>query len=228
MRFLLFTFSILIFATSFSQDVHVNGYYRSNGTYVQPHYRSEPNNTNSDNFSTVGNVNPYTGQSGNILSDGGTPLTTFKSNDYEINNSQSNRTSTYFDDVELEEELSRIIIEEKLAELRNSSDRSLNSDYQNTEAPSDDVEYEYDVEDFGEYSSNQTNAQDYQQTLSSEFYTSSGASTSVQSPNDDINQNSQTEIQRSTRTSSENEFPPLLIIVLIAAAFIILTKVINS
>ena len=23
-------------------DVHVRGYYRSNGTYIQPHYRSNP------------------------------------------------------------------------------------------------------------------------------------------------------------------------------------------
>lgn len=42
----------------------VRGYYRSNGTYVQPHYRSNPNSTVYDNYSTKGNVNPYTGQWG--------------------------------------------------------------------------------------------------------------------------------------------------------------------
>ena len=26
-----------------SDDVHVNGYYKDNGTYVKPHYRSVPN-----------------------------------------------------------------------------------------------------------------------------------------------------------------------------------------
>ena len=28
-----------------SAQVHVNGYYRENGTYVQPHWRSSPSNT---------------------------------------------------------------------------------------------------------------------------------------------------------------------------------------
>lgn len=47
-------------------DVHVRGYYRSNGTYVQPHYRSSPNGTALDNYSTRGNVNPYTGKEGTV------------------------------------------------------------------------------------------------------------------------------------------------------------------
>lgn len=46
--------------------VHVKGYYRSNGTYVQPHYRSSPNGTVLDNYSTKGNINPYTGKEGTI------------------------------------------------------------------------------------------------------------------------------------------------------------------
>ena len=45
-------------------DVYVNGYQRSNGTYVDPHYRTSPNNTIYDNYSTWGNSNPYTGQKG--------------------------------------------------------------------------------------------------------------------------------------------------------------------
>ena len=49
---------------SASAQTHVNGYYRSNGTYVQPHYRSAPNSTATDNWSTKGNTNPYTGQQG--------------------------------------------------------------------------------------------------------------------------------------------------------------------
>lgn len=47
-------------------DVHVRGHYRSNGTYVQPHYRSSPNGTVLDNYSTKGNVNPYTGKEGTL------------------------------------------------------------------------------------------------------------------------------------------------------------------
>jgi hypothetical protein len=42
----------------------VHGYTRSNGTYVAPHYRSAPNSTKTDNWSTKGNINPYTGQAG--------------------------------------------------------------------------------------------------------------------------------------------------------------------
>jgi hypothetical protein len=52
-------------APAFAQT-HVKGYYRANGTYVQPHYRSAPNNTTLDNYSTRGNVNPYTGQAGTV------------------------------------------------------------------------------------------------------------------------------------------------------------------
>lgn len=43
---------------------YVRGYTKSNGTYVAPHYQSNPNSTTSDNYSTRGNVNPYTGQAG--------------------------------------------------------------------------------------------------------------------------------------------------------------------
>ena len=44
--------------------VAVRGYFRSNGTYVQPHYRSGANGIASDNWSARGNVNPYTGKFG--------------------------------------------------------------------------------------------------------------------------------------------------------------------
>ena len=43
---------------------YVNGYYRSNGTYVQGYYRTKANHTIRDNYSTKGNVNPYSGKSG--------------------------------------------------------------------------------------------------------------------------------------------------------------------
>lgn len=47
-----------------SADQWVNGYSRSDGTYVQGHYRSSPNSTVTDNFSFKGNRNPYTGEIG--------------------------------------------------------------------------------------------------------------------------------------------------------------------
>lgn len=52
-----------------SSDVQVKGYYRGNGTYVNPYYRTSPNSTNIDNFSTIGNINPYTGKNGTIQPD---------------------------------------------------------------------------------------------------------------------------------------------------------------
>jgi len=43
-------------------DVWVNGYYRSNGTYVSGHYRSSPDGDPYNNWSFPGNTNPYTGE----------------------------------------------------------------------------------------------------------------------------------------------------------------------
>ena len=45
-------------------DQYVDGYQRSDGTYVQGHYRTDPNDTRLDNYSTRGNTNPYTGEPG--------------------------------------------------------------------------------------------------------------------------------------------------------------------
>lgn len=45
---------------------YVRGYTKSNGTYVQPHYRTSPNSTRSDNYSSQGNYNPYSGQVGTV------------------------------------------------------------------------------------------------------------------------------------------------------------------
>lgn len=50
----------------------VNGYVKKDGTYVAPYFQTDANQTTSDNYSTRGNVNPYTGQPG------------YKPNDYSI------------------------------------------------------------------------------------------------------------------------------------------------
>lgn len=42
----------------------VSGHSNSNGSYTQPHYSSNPNSTQLDNYSTRGNTNPYTGAAG--------------------------------------------------------------------------------------------------------------------------------------------------------------------
>jgi len=49
-----------------SAQQYVNGYTRADGSYVQGHYRSAPNATRQDNYSTQGNYNPYTGQRGTV------------------------------------------------------------------------------------------------------------------------------------------------------------------
>lgn len=42
----------------------VRGYTTKSGTYVAPHRQTNPNGTRIDNWSTKGNVNPYTGRLG--------------------------------------------------------------------------------------------------------------------------------------------------------------------
>lgn len=41
-----------------------SGYVTKNGTYVAPSRATNPNGTKLDNWSTKGNVNPYTGKEG--------------------------------------------------------------------------------------------------------------------------------------------------------------------
>ena len=70
---LLFLLAIFCCLSSIAQNnsnhIKVKGYYKKNGTYVQPHYRTAPNSTKNDNFSTEGNTNPYTGKPGWIRRD---------------------------------------------------------------------------------------------------------------------------------------------------------------
>ena len=51
-------------STSTTSDHVVSGYTKANGTYVAPYHATNVNSTKTDNYSTVGNVNPYTGQAG--------------------------------------------------------------------------------------------------------------------------------------------------------------------
>jgi hypothetical protein len=57
--------AVFLPALSFA-DTYVNGYTRSNGTYVAPHMRTNSDNTNLNNYSTQGNVNPYNGNVGHV------------------------------------------------------------------------------------------------------------------------------------------------------------------
>lgn len=66
--------SILTAASMFAAEtsaaaVYAQGHYRRNGTYVQPYRRSAPDSSYSNNYSSQGNVNPYTGQQGTVTYD---------------------------------------------------------------------------------------------------------------------------------------------------------------
>jgi hypothetical protein len=43
---------------------YVQPYTTNRGTYVAPHYQTNPNSTQYDNYGTRGNYNPYTGTFG--------------------------------------------------------------------------------------------------------------------------------------------------------------------
>ena len=52
------------YGSSSGGDVYVRPYSRSDGAYVEGHHRSAPDGNSSNNWSTQGNVNPYTGRPG--------------------------------------------------------------------------------------------------------------------------------------------------------------------
>lgn len=52
-------------ASAEARTTRVRGYYKpSTGRYVAPHYKTTPNRSKFDNFSTKGNYNPHTGKKG--------------------------------------------------------------------------------------------------------------------------------------------------------------------
>lgn len=60
-----FAVAVLLFATKAeAYTSRTNGYYKNNGTYVKPYYRTSPNSKKNDNYSYKGNYNPYTGKYG--------------------------------------------------------------------------------------------------------------------------------------------------------------------
>lgn len=53
------------FVGSAEATTRVRGHYKpSTRRYIMPHYRTSPNSTRWDNWSTKGNYNPYTGKKG--------------------------------------------------------------------------------------------------------------------------------------------------------------------
>jgi hypothetical protein len=60
-------FGILMATSAVAQIPQYNsGGYRQDGTYVQPHYTTKPDGNIWNNYSTQGNVNPYTGRAGTV------------------------------------------------------------------------------------------------------------------------------------------------------------------
>lgn len=69
MKKVFFFASFVLCVVSAKAQYYQQGYYRSNGTYVEGHYKSRSNSTNHDNYSTQGNYNPYNGNSGSRARD---------------------------------------------------------------------------------------------------------------------------------------------------------------
>lgn len=59
-----YLFVLLVWSNIAFSDVSVRGYTRQDGTYVEPHHRSDPDGSSYNNWSTKGNTNPYTGREG--------------------------------------------------------------------------------------------------------------------------------------------------------------------
>lgn len=58
---------ILVLFSSANAYTRVRGYYKpSTGRYIEPHFRTSPNRTLFDNWSTKGNTNPFTGKRGTV------------------------------------------------------------------------------------------------------------------------------------------------------------------
>lgn len=66
MKRLTFALALVAFAAPASSQIYHRGYVRQDGTYVAPHYQSRPDSSVSNNWSSQGNVNPYTGQPGTV------------------------------------------------------------------------------------------------------------------------------------------------------------------
>jgi hypothetical protein len=61
-----FSIAVIALAGAAMSDTYVRGHTRSDGTYVQPHHRTNPDGNRFNNYGTQGNTNPYTGQAGTV------------------------------------------------------------------------------------------------------------------------------------------------------------------
>lgn len=90
-------FSFIISAQVNPNNHYVEGYHRSDGTYVKGHYRTNPNSTNRDNYTTKPNTNPYTGEKGYIAPDNKhNSYSNYNSTNYSQNNIYNSNNSTNY------------------------------------------------------------------------------------------------------------------------------------
>jgi len=59
MKTLTLLIALLFSLGAFSREVNVRGYLRSNGTYVQPHVRTAPDSTRSNNYGRPSSYSNY-------------------------------------------------------------------------------------------------------------------------------------------------------------------------
>lgn len=114
-----FLFSLLLLCSCLSVVVaqvnpkyhEVKPYTREDGTRVRGHKRTNPNSTVNDNYSTRGNVNPWTGRAGTVPRDNGgatapasyyrsTPSRSYSYDDRQTANKEPDREIKYSDGTE--------------------------------------------------------------------------------------------------------------------------------
>lgn len=64
MKKIILILALLFVCSTANAQVRVKSYLKRDGTFVPTHIRTLPNSTTSDNYSTKGNFNPYSGKKG--------------------------------------------------------------------------------------------------------------------------------------------------------------------
>lgn len=77
-KILLITLAALLISAPLAQARYQRGYFKpSTGTYVSGHFKTNSDNYKFNNYSTKGNLNPYTGKKGYA-----SPYKTYKPKSY--------------------------------------------------------------------------------------------------------------------------------------------------
>jgi len=65
-KYVLILISLATAISSDAKDHRVKGYVKDDGTYVAPHRQTDPDSNQMNNYSSGGNINPYTGKNGTV------------------------------------------------------------------------------------------------------------------------------------------------------------------